>query len=437
MAVDIGALSVVLSADTTRFNRGMSNATNTIQNFSSVSKSASALSIAVWTKAIDVITRAGAALVRGFVNNIKGAFVSIDDLAKTSDRLNLTTEALASMRLHGELLGASNRDVDKSLEQLAKRSVEAAIGLEEPLRAFRLLKLSAVELSQIGTAEQFRAVAGAWNNVADSDRVFTAMALFGRSGVKMINILNAGVEALDASADQAERLGLTISRVDAAKVEAANDAILEMKKSFEGIAIEFAPKIAFIVEGIAKSITSVDSGLINIDFVMQGVVFSSATIAESWKTIREAFLEVKLGVAQQKLNRKLEAIGIFGLTPERDQAFDRLQQEVQRLKAALLLSQISEPGKGIATFLTNSRTEFERAAERRRAAAAGNGDAPPAGLRHEEEKQTDLLQKLFDSMEKLRKDFNQQPATASAITRSLSNDRLRSGYGTSPRRRRR
>lgn len=68
-----------------------------------------------------------------------------------------------------------------------------------------------------------------------SDRVSLAFKLFDSEGVAVVNTLNLGSKGLRETAQEAQRLGIAISRVDAAKIEAANDASLRLNQALTGL----------------------------------------------------------------------------------------------------------------------------------------------------------------------------------------------------------
>ena len=179
---------------------------------------------------------------------VKSSFELNDKLAKTSDRLGLTTEALAGLRHAAELSGAGTDTLDMALQRLTRRVAEAATGSGEAVGALKELGLSAEHLNTLPTDEKFKAIAQAFEGVQDqSDRVRLAFKLFDSEGVKLVNTLNMGAKGLNDAAQEARDLGLAISRVDAAKIEAANDAFLRVQTAIKGVgntlAIELAPYV--------------------------------------------------------------------------------------------------------------------------------------------------------------------------------------------------
>ena len=73
-----------------------------------------------------------------------------------------------------------------------------------------LRAVSAEMLNGMSPDKQFMALADAFDQVSNSsDKVQYAMDIFGRGGVELVNTMRGGSDALEAFADEADRLGST------------------------------------------------------------------------------------------------------------------------------------------------------------------------------------------------------------------------------------
>ncbi len=206
----------------------------------------------------------GVAMAAGIGIMVKQQLAAIDTTAKLSDNLNIQTEDLIAYRLAAELAGVESATFDKALEQLIRRLGEAAGGTGLAKQQLDDLNLSAKELIQLDTGAAFRIIADEISKLpTQAERADAAYQLFGRSGVQLVKILELGSKGLIAQRREAEALGLTFSRVDAKRVEDANDAILVAQRSITGLAqrltIELAPSFTFVAEEITETIKRNDS----------------------------------------------------------------------------------------------------------------------------------------------------------------------------------
>lgn len=241
------------------------------------------------------IAIAGAAGATGFGLLVKSSFETIDDLAKVADSLGITTEALAGLRRASELSGVGSDKLDKSLLRMQRRISEAADGSLLAKDNFAQMGLSIEQLRTMTPEEQFITVADAIRNMSDqTDRTRLAMDTFGRDGAKVLAIVKNGAAATRSELVKAAELGLAPSREDAAKIEAANDAITDMKSAFMGIAntvaISVAPAITSIsgsIQAFAKRARSVFSGVMPV--LRQFGNLWSTIFSQAWQTASAIF----------------------------------------------------------------------------------------------------------------------------------------------------
>lgn len=191
---------------------------------------------------------------------------AIDSTTKHADSLGVTTEALTQFRHAAELTGLGADGLDVSIQRLTRRTNDAAKGNQGLQKAYKDLNLNVHELSKLKPEEQMYEMADAFAAVEDrGERVRLAFQLFGREGIRIINMFEDGSDGLRAMAQDADDLGITLTRIDAAKVEAANDAMYRAKSVGSAFSKELAVQLAPIIGEIADLFTesSVAAGGMN------------------------------------------------------------------------------------------------------------------------------------------------------------------------------
>ena len=176
----------------------------------------------------------------------KQSSANIDALAKQADKLGLTTEALGGLRHAAELSGVSATNMDLSLQRMTRRLSEAAKGGGSAAKAVKELGLDAKELAALSPDQAFIKITKAMEGVENqSDKVRLAFKFFDSGGVGLVNTMGAGADALKKTIAEAETLGATVNRIDAAKIEMANDAMFRGEQATKGfgnaITVELAP----------------------------------------------------------------------------------------------------------------------------------------------------------------------------------------------------
>ena len=225
--------------------------------FSSVGKGLKGISRAagaITKRVAQVGAAAAAAGVAAMAALVSSSMKSVDELAKVSDKLGTTTEALAGLHHAAEITGVSTALMDKSMQRLTYAVSEATTGVGLAKDAILELGLDAEVLNKMPLDEKMATLSDAFENVENhADKVRIAMVLFGAKGGSVLNTLAAGRAGLAEFAREAEHLGLAVARVDAAQIEQANDAVTRAKGVFTGLGNQLATAFSPVIQGVADA----------------------------------------------------------------------------------------------------------------------------------------------------------------------------------------
>lgn len=207
------------------------------------------------------IAAAGATSAAGLAVLTAESMKSIDLLAKTSDKLGIATEKLAGYRHQAELNGVAQRSLDNSLQAMVRRVSEAADGMGTASRALDELGINAKALENLSPDQQFSKIAKEMEKVKNqADKIKLSYQIFGREGIGMVNVMRGGSAAMAEAVKEAEQLGIAINRVDAAKIEMANDAAYRSGQVWKGLgntlAISVSPFITALKTDFVESAKS-------------------------------------------------------------------------------------------------------------------------------------------------------------------------------------
>jgi len=251
------------------------------------------------TKIAKIGAAFGAAGIAAGVALTKASMTSVDALAKTSDRLGIATEKLAGLQHAASLAGVENKTLEKSLQNLAVGVSDAADGSGVAKDALIELGLSAGVLEKLPLDQQLNVVADAMQGVTtQADKVRIATELFGARGVSVLNMIGEGSDNLKEMAAEAEHLGISISRVDVAKIELANDAVTRAKSVFTGLGNQLATSFSPLIMTVADNFRQ--AALDNEDFGSIGERVVSALLSGYGK-FADAIFFLQLGFAGLKV----------------------------------------------------------------------------------------------------------------------------------------
>lgn len=226
---------------------------------------------------------AGGAAAAGLALVTTRHLAGIDAAAKFADEVGVSTEALMGYRHAADLTGTKQETIDKGLQRLVRRLGEAKLGYGEGVKGLDALGLAAEDMQNKSPEQALALIADRLNQQPDAaTKAAAAYALFGRQGQEMLNFLALGSEGLASTREEAEQLGLTFSRVDAAKVEAANDAITRVKAGIAGAGQSLTIALAPYIEATAEQLLGLGlSGDMMSKKIMTGVEWVATGIAKA------------------------------------------------------------------------------------------------------------------------------------------------------------
>lgn len=333
---------------------------------------------------------AGAAAVGGIAALTARSFASADALAKHADRLGTTTTKLAALRHLTELTGGSSGNLDKSLQKANKALGEFNLtgsGTAAPF--LKKLNLDTQALAQLRPDELFNVYADAIRGLDNrSEQAAASAALFGDRTGEMLNLIDAGADALVSAEEEVDKYGIALNRVDSAKIEAANDALFEVGQRATGIGNVIASKVAPFVTALANRFldTGAEANVMGdiIDKVLFGIATGVGIVADAifgWKLLFQvvkiaalefvalvvgnfARIERAVAIIQNKMaeafgGEKIDIRGGF-LTRVED-SLKASSEHAQGVLAELAASE--KPSEGVARAFEKIREDAQLAAQ--------------------------------------------------------------------------
>lgn len=385
------------------------------------------------------------------VNFIRSAAEAADAAAKLSDKLGISTERLAAFDLAAADAGVSTQTLTKLFTDAQRRLGEAAGGTGEAKDALEALGLNVRQLQQLAPDELFLRYADSLATVTNRSEQFAiAQDLFGRSAQEAYTLIAAGRGAIESAAATVDKLGLAISRVDASKIEEANDKLGLLSRTSKAfgtqLAAALAPFVSEFVDRITESGVAADQTRSKLDIFARAVFISFEIIANAARTFDLAvsgafFAQAKAMESTFSLVRRgLEltasldaAVGLDSLAAKfkgfaesagNAESFAAALSE----QAALRIKNAANNVKSFAQIFADADRIVAESQARAEQAAANNNKPPEGGGSLFEQKQIELFKiedatKLHnDVMLQLQQDFL---AIQEDTTRKLDEDRHR------------
>lgn len=192
--------------------------------------------------------------IAGFAMLIRSTDEAIAATGRLSDRLGITTEKLTGLQYAAKLAGVDADGLTMGLEKMLKNLSESA-GKGGTIN-LGATKIDAKELVNASPEEAFTRIAEGLKNITNpAERAQAAVDLFGKAGQGLLPLMMQGADGIRAAEAEAQRLGLTFSRVDAAKVELANQAFTRMQAVVQGAVQTLAIQLAPFMEAMGNKLT--------------------------------------------------------------------------------------------------------------------------------------------------------------------------------------
>ena len=340
----------------------------------------------------------------------------VGQLAAFSDQIGIASEELGALRYAAQQFsGMAEGTFDVSLRRMTRRIAEAAAGSGPAVNAIKSLRLEATELARMTPDQQFRAIADAMQSIgSQGQRLRTTMAIFDTEGVPLVNTLSKGADAIRQMEQEAHALGLTINRLDAAKVEAANAALDRSAKTtqafFQQMAVQAAPVIEAFVNRITGASNELGGMAENAEWAFNTIVSAAsfaANAVDGFGRVMQTLANTWIVVFGTALQKATEALGFFVNLLDKIPGLD-LSDQIQSIRdfAFITESVVTQSIDKIDTILTEPLAgekfkEFVKEAQQAaQQAVQGMDFTPMTGFEAPDtsEKDAEKLKKLKEAL---------------------------------------
>ena len=338
-------------------------------------------------------TVAGIALAVIYAKSAK----ALDAVAKLSDAIGEAPEKVMALGYAAEITGVGTEKMNKALVKQAKSIGEAASGTGEAKKYLDQLGLSTQKFYSLSPAEQFAAISDKVNGLSTQhEKAAAASAIFGREGTKLLNTMALGSKGLAEMATEADALGITMTRIDLAKIEAANDAFHRAKSASSAFGKVLAAETAPLVTALSNQFLNAAKEAGGFGNLAQDVIATTIDVVAkaadvvngfsvAWQAVKQAVYEVASGYVQLinviAQSSMAEVLGMDPSTAAEVKKFSsQFQREVEGMRSSLHESAMAPPPSiAIKKFVAQAQAEAETAAQAVAKSSAANIGAQYTG----------------------------------------------------------
>jgi hypothetical protein len=343
-AREMSRLNVSLTASIGNWEKNLEKAANKLVAFVGISKKTTDMLIGTIPKLTALFGGVGIAA------GIKMAATRMDELAKASERLGVSSKELAGLQHAAAMGGSSAEGMTQALEKLTIQSEAALSGNKKLEGTFRSVGVSMDDLRKKNVSDVMSQIADGMQKLSGpGERMATTLELFGKGQHAMATVLADGSAGLKAMADEADALGLSVSRLDGKKIQAMNDAVENVANVSAGIfnqlAAEVAPIVTDIANGFVGWVKNLGGAKVITKSIIDTAIDGAGILGDIGQKLIITYKFIELGVMKiaavlsVPLAKMIELEGkldLFATKRERQLAIDKELAALEQKKAILM-----------------------------------------------------------------------------------------------------
>ncbi|MCP5525013.1 MAG: phage tail tape measure protein [Verrucomicrobiales bacterium] len=198
---------------------------------------------------------------REVLRQLDGAVDAIDKIGADAQRVGVLPETLSTLGHAAGLSKSNSEELQKSLEKLGRSISEAGDGVTTYTDAFSKLGVEVrnADGTMRSTGEVFFDLADAFQKLPDGpQKTALAMDLLGKSGAKLIPMLNQGSAAIQEMQEEARAFGLEVDGNAAKAAGDFNDNLDRLKAAAKGlwqtVAQDLLPILVQLTKQVVQSV---------------------------------------------------------------------------------------------------------------------------------------------------------------------------------------
>ncbi len=229
---ELAKLSVQLELQTAAFEDGVKRMDRQLKRMENNTKRSSAgidkLNDKVKSLGKGIAGLASVATLGFLANATKEALEYADSIAKTAEKVGVTTAELQELRFAASQAGIESRTLDMALQRFARRMGEAAQGTGELLKTTQELGIQFRDsdgrfFSTVELLDQYAEAMG--KATTQQEKLRLAFKAFDSEGAALVNLLGNGSEEMRKLRQEAQDLGLVMSNETTQVAEELSDQL--------------------------------------------------------------------------------------------------------------------------------------------------------------------------------------------------------------------
>lgn len=179
-----------------------------------------------------------------------------DEIQKASAKTGIGVEAFSELAYAAKQSDIDLNSLGTALKKMQVGLSQAGSGAKGANETLAALGLTIAELQRLSPDQQFETLADRIAGLKDpADRTRAAVELFGKAGADLLPLFEQGAAGIRAAREEAQRMGATLTKEQAAALAEADDAIKRLNQSWSGFARTLTATVAPALTAIFDTIT--------------------------------------------------------------------------------------------------------------------------------------------------------------------------------------
>lgn len=242
LALNIQTLFYKIGASNTEYKQKMTESKGKLQEFEQKTKD-NIRTLRNWSLAAGA---AAAGVVAGLNTLVKSTEQYAGYLEKLSIQTGVAVENMAALGYAAKQNESSLEELGSSMVRLTRRTQEASQGNQAYIKSYERMGVSFRDINGNikSTDELLLSLADAFAESTDENlKTQVAFNLLGDSGYNLIPLLNQGRQGIVAFAEEANRLGIVLSRENIAKFGRYGEVMDKWKAGMNGVKMQLATAV--------------------------------------------------------------------------------------------------------------------------------------------------------------------------------------------------
>lgn len=228
------------------------------------------------------------ALGKGVAEFVAQSAEAADKMGKMAQAAGVSVAEFSRLAWAAQLNGVAADDLSGALQRLAGGIEKAAAGGTGATQAFAAMgiALKSPNGELRSSVDVLKDIAIRFASYEDgTGKAALAQELFGKSGAKLIPLLNQGASGIAMLAAEADRLGITLTDKGAASASKFGDSLAKLKALLSGVGNAAAADLGESLDRLTASVT-------NNEAAMNGLKDAGSVIASVFKVIGTVGVEL-------------------------------------------------------------------------------------------------------------------------------------------------